>query len=670
MVRADNYGACADVPATPVGPNAPGRRRQLGWFTVGVGLLVFSGLVLSRRNSGELSQQPLAALEKTSGTYQFQVKNEYTALNLSYYSWAHIAEPYRTSTLEVSGHESDREYTWTVSPHDDTDANLTGSSISYVFTRAGTSYDVALSVDGSVRAQAVVLCKYVRREIRQLQSADLDRFFAATAAVHRLTMQEGQSKYGEKFVNYEYFTVKHLASMSIDGCTPFHNQDVFMTAHEAFVLEFDQAVQSVDPSVTTPFWDYTLDEELYGVHWWEQSPMFGDGWFGGLNTSHASGNILRGKWFAGIPNGWALDVPERNSYGIITDRTNNNPSMFVTRSNEICGLTTRAELPSCKTLRGVLATPDFHTFRETIEGQFHGVIHMAMGGVTDCPHSFLDAVERWPHLTGFFEGLGLMLNTVWRTMLQHHVVTDPSFSEEFHDGVVDHKHPANASVTARNPSVTPLMVCPHYCSLDTPFANCSCTCPSIDEKIMAGTMDKIAAYRILEKAGVLGMLLSERSTSNFIETVPNRDNELVYRFRNTTTEETEELIVLLLQIACHPGKLGQYATPLAATNDPIFWPTHSSWGRLWAYVRLDPAFSAFNHSWTNVHPDCQGMYEYKDTLPFKNFLPGESGDHYYSNQELVQLLDPRNPALPYMYEDFKWAHCESSEDDEEGGGLR
>ena len=36
--------------------------------------------------------------------------------------------------------------------------------------------------------------------------------------------------------------------------------------------------------------------------------------------------------------------------------------------------------------------------------------------------------------------------------------------------------------------------------------------------------------------------------------------------------------------------------------------------------------------------------------------PSASG--YYTNKELYDFLDPRNPQLPYVYENFKWAHCE------------
>lgn len=603
-----------------------------------------------------------------SETYVLTATNSYGTLDSSakLYPWDTIAEPHRITTLslEVTKKKDDSIYDWSIMHSTLEDkiqydlVNGNSTVIAAVFTRAGTTYDVVIAKKGETVFRTRIHCKYVRREIRELIDEDRNRFLAATEIIHRLSMEKGQAKYGSKFVNYEYFTVKHLASMSIDGCSPFHNHDVFLTAHEAFVLEFDQALQSIDPSVTVPYWDYTIDSEAYGVHWWEQSPMFKSDWFGPLNTSHDTGNILEGDWFAGIPNAYGRYYPERNSYGVVTDKVNNNPSTLVTRSNEICGLTTRAKLPDCANLKGVLQSEDLTSFRLTIEGQFHATIHMAIGGTTDCKFSIQTAVNKWPHLTGFFEGFGLLMNTLYRTFLQEHVVTDPQYSKEEHTGRVNHKMPHDATVTPRNASISPLMVCPDYCSLDTPFSECSCSCPSIDSKVASGELHKYLAYKHLDSAGVFGMLNSEVSTNKHLA----QDVNGTYRFVNMTEEDNAELLVFLLMTICHPGKMGQYGTPLAATNDPLFWPTHSSWGRLWAFVRLSPEFDTFNSSWTNEAPNCQGMYELHDTLPFKNFLPGEDGDKFYSNKELMDLFDPKNPALPYMYSGFQWAHCTNISD--------
>ena len=52
------------------------------------------------------------------------------------------------------------------------------------------------------------------------------------------------------------------------------------------------------------------------------------------------------------------------------------------------------------------------------------------------------------------------------------------------------------------------------------------------------------------------------------------------------------------------------------------------------------------------------LAEYRRTavLPWKNFLNEESDDGY-TNEQLVQLFDPRNPELPHVYDTFAWDHC-------------
>ena len=68
--------------------------------------------------------------------------------------------------------------------------------------------------------------------------------------LYRTDMAEGTARYGEKFKNGKYLSRKHAAATDVDGCTPWHNGYVFLTAHAAFNLEFEQALQAVDKSVS------------------------------------------------------------------------------------------------------------------------------------------------------------------------------------------------------------------------------------------------------------------------------------------------------------------------------------------------------------------------------------------------------------------------------------
>ena len=71
-------------------------------------------------------------------------------------------------------------------------------------------------------AENVVACKYVRREIRQLSEEDKRRFFAATRTLYFTREARGRSLYGPKFHSMAYFTKKHAAFLTVEGCTPWH----------------------------------------------------------------------------------------------------------------------------------------------------------------------------------------------------------------------------------------------------------------------------------------------------------------------------------------------------------------------------------------------------------------------------------------------------------------
>ena len=190
-----------------------------------------------------------------------------------YYPWRFVAEPYRTTIFRVENASAAHSYAWSVRHVHGTgrcprlaDEETPVTSLAQahaemraVFTRAAGTYHVTVvestpSGAESRRAAEPIECKYVRRELRQLTQHDLDAYLSATAAIHRLTMDEGRRQYGTKFRNFEYFTAKHLDRRSLLECTPYHKGDVFLTAHAAFNMEFEQALQAIDPAIASPFW--------------------------------------------------------------------------------------------------------------------------------------------------------------------------------------------------------------------------------------------------------------------------------------------------------------------------------------------------------------------------------------------------------------------------------
>ena len=416
---------------------------------------------------------------------------------------------------------------------------------------------------------------------------------------------------------------------------------MFLTSHAAFTLEFEQSLQSIDPVVSSAYWDYTLDDHYYHNEWRSRSPMLTAGWFGaypngtsgrvgtrgvaaeaeadaGATGDSTTSHAIDSGHFAYIPVGTTASAgahPERNSYGILTDVMNNNPSKFVTRVDSICGLPSQAKLPGCKELKGAVAMRDLSGFRAQIEYVFHGILHMQIGGVDSCAVSFADKLAEDAKWAPYLEGIGLTLNTMWRSMMN-----------------------------------LDLLVCPAECSADTPFTECSCSCPAYDSSI--SNMTFFDVYTVLSSYGgsALQMLKNGVVSNTFMTQDDDRGPETIH-FANLTEAEDTEMMQFLLEVLCHPGKMSQFATPLAAPNDPLFWSLHTTFDRLWAFMRSGTGPTEFEEDWTD--DDSCSMHSWLDLLPFHDFQLESSTKgvgELYTNQELYQLFDPKSPSLPYIYD--------------------
>lgn len=64
------------------------------------------------------------------------------------------------------------------------------------------------------RATVTISCKYVRRELRELTDADRRDVLDAMEVYYTVPTEEGKSKYGSNFFNYELLTAYHNADVS------------------------------------------------------------------------------------------------------------------------------------------------------------------------------------------------------------------------------------------------------------------------------------------------------------------------------------------------------------------------------------------------------------------------------------------------------------------------
>ncbi|MFE0063020.1 tyrosinase family protein [Streptomyces sp. NPDC059003] len=197
----------------------------------------------------------------------------------------------------------------------------------------------------------------VRKDQAQLTADEKRRFVNAVLALKR----DGR---------YDSFVSTHnefIMNDTDNGDRVGHRSPSFLPWHRQFLIQFEQALQSVDPSVTLPYWDWTTDRTPAASLW---APDF----LGGTGRSR-DGQVTEGP-FAAVTNIWRINIR-------VDDRD------FLRRSLGANGyqLPTRAEVDS------VLAMPTYDAppwnsasdgFRNHLEGwrgvNLHNRVHVWVGG--------------------------------------------------------------------------------------------------------------------------------------------------------------------------------------------------------------------------------------------------------------------------------------------------
>ncbi|GFE26443.1 MULTISPECIES: tyrosinase MelC2 [Streptomyces] len=169
---------------------------------------------------------------------------------------------------------------------------------------------------------------------------------------------------------YDEFISTHNAFIIGDtdnGERTGHRSPSFLPWHRRFLLQFEQALQSITPSVMLPYWDWTVDRT-------SRSSLWADDFLGGDGRS-GDGRVTSGAFAFG--NGkWPMNIR-------VDGRT------FLRRS---LGTGVR-ELPTRAEVDRVLAMPVYDTapwnsssdgFRNNIEGwrgpNLHNRVHVWVGG--------------------------------------------------------------------------------------------------------------------------------------------------------------------------------------------------------------------------------------------------------------------------------------------------
>ncbi|CAM9722738.1 unnamed protein product [Heterosigma akashiwo] len=491
-----------------------------------------------------------------------------------------------------------------------------------MFTKAGRFYNVEIEETTESGEQKTykyqVICKYVRREIRTLSDTDREKYFYALKQFHSLTMDEGKALYGDKFYNAKDLTIRHVAATSCGS--PWHGGANFVSTHFAFVLHMEQVLQLIEPSVTTPYWNYILDAEEYGAGEWYKSEVWSEDYYG---TFNADGQ-LEGKWST-LPIGRVTDPSETaamyNSYGIITGQHNQDNHFTLTRNLKTCGWAfSKINLPTCVDESLVLNTQDYTDFWYYADTQLHSNLHPLLGGASNCGFDAADAMMN--KLAGD-EDAQKVLEVILLETLNY-----------WEANIQKYNTPATMAET----------------SFDTPFEEVMLTFTNLD----CTGIDSMSYDAVYDWLDDLSLLNTQNKIFAMYDVMGKTNG--TYHWKHVDEDTNDFLMRATLKLNCQAGTLTPMSSPLGSSADPIFGVAHSLFARHYSYLRLS------NTEWNATFvesSDCYGQRP-NDVMVWQGLL-GEEGDdlHFYTQQELLEVFAPTNPALPFLHDSLDFSYCEN-----------
>lgn len=176
---------------------------------------------------------------------------------------------------------------------------------------------------------------------------------------------------------------------------------------------FENVLQLIDPSVTVPYWDFTIDaaEDLYPY----ESPIFSESMFGSMREplgsemdggyTYANNSVID---FAIQDGRWAYVKSEANpdkfaglesGYGYMRSPWNMNPSPYVSRFTGV-GL-----MPKCSSHLDMFEYDDMMDFFIKIEVGPHAAVHGTNGGKFGC--DLFDPLVESGAITGHSEKMNV-----------------------------------------------------------------------------------------------------------------------------------------------------------------------------------------------------------------------------------------------------------------------
>ena len=558
---------------------------------------------------------------------------------LNYLPWDVVAEPYKDQLLSINYFTDETGTEISMDEIDETSYSVTWNINGETYTgkeimfRLNLAPQILWQCSVTVSRSDMVVAnrdfsmavKYVRREIRSLLDDDRNLFLKTLRLLYDVSTEDGQALYGDKYISAEGLLFRHLNGAGRSDCDHWHDGAGIVVQHMAFTLLTEQSLQSVDRSLSMPYWEYAMDESLYSN--WFDSDMFRDDWFGAASPTSNDHSIERGLW-AGVklPDGnsykekWNILKtgslnPFVNGYGVMRSPWNNNPSPYIGRHNLTYGITT-TKMPNCAVMSSCYGSKSLSGITDCLNGVTHGPVHILIGGNWGEGNVFTENRD-----ISFLQGMNKLLffKNLWR------------------------------SGFAR---------CPTSC--DSSSSQCACVIP---EEYIA----TYGAQGILERAGVWDQISGSLQKG----------------------DSSDETILAALHALADPAQVGEMfssAAPYDPIFWPVHgqiervlslkrvrlaqgYLSSKTFAESWGFAAKDKRYLAGRCDWSGVssvedltlpsctfhvsNTSCYGHGQ-NDLLDFSNFLGrGET----YSNSEFYEFMHPWNEELLYTYDTFDFDYC-------------
>ncbi|CAN0363328.1 unnamed protein product [Pylaiella littoralis] len=565
----------------------------------------------------------------------YHIRDGKPALDYPWLRDVKLIEPHRETTLLVSSPRNGYEYIWEVRGVDAHEADLrttaSGSEAVVFLTVLDENMVTVKEVnsEGKVvrRLDEVVMVKYVRREIRTLTDEEREELLDAMHHLWDVRVDGGDGKelYGEDYADIYAISRLHFMAAMNKTCDHFHDGIGFLTNHVLITNTFEYSLQRVNPKLTLPYWDFTIeglavkdsaDEDDTVI----SSPLFQDSWFGSADPDDYV--VKDGRWaYSEIPT-----IYESNPGNSIPDVYRRQRSRWVIDSSPymIRGLGTMCDKsttelypwPTCE-VHFSLATSfsDWYSWAWDVLYLPHGPVHAWIGGMVNCD-----------------ETIGLISSLIGKENTDSLELYAFDQRKEFW--------------------LNDFYECDGYAPTDD---------TSVEEILSSGQCG-CQGYDLTQ--GDDWQTIYYNSTVAFDDVISEYDDD-------TKRQVVEAVCASTIYVGdnIHAG----------SSFDPTFWPIHPAMERLFMFSVLTGQITDMTWPDNDATSTSEELGFYGgaclghgggDVFPFglldndpdgfeiKTGIKGNMGTgNNFTNREVLATMDANVNMLPYVYDTFKWDHC-------------